>query len=108
LQRRHFDEFNFIAYLKLYLNINIHTKILEIYRVPQSYIATVRVVLRDSSMTARTTITADTVQQAKLTLTRMYGDGNVLNITQIMFKNDAMTEGTKTLSPPTASSQGSR
>ena len=50
-------------------------------------------------MTARTTITADTVQQARLMLTRMYGEGNVLNITQVMTEHEDMTEGTKTLSP---------
>lgn len=74
-------------------------KINEIANIPQTYIATVRVVLRDSSMTARTTITADSVQQAKATLTRIYGDGNVLNINQVMSEDDEVTEGTKTLSP---------
>lgn len=74
-------------------------KINEVTNIPQTYIATVRVVLRDSSMTARTTITADTVQQARTILTRMYGDGNVLNINQVMSEDEDVTEGTKTLSP---------
>lgn len=74
-------------------------KINEVTNIPQTYLATVRVVLRDSSMTARTTITADTLQQAKLLLTRMYGDGNVLNVTQVMAEDEEVTEGTKTLSP---------
>ena len=65
----------------------------------KTYFATVRVALRNSSMSARTTITADTFQQAKLMLIRIYGDGNVLNITQLMAEDGEVTEGTKTLSP---------
>ena len=74
-------------------------KINEVTNIPQTYLATVRVVLRDSSMTARTTITADTVQQAKALLSRTFGDGNVLNINQVMSEDEDVTEGTKTLSP---------
>lgn len=74
-------------------------KINQITNSPQTYIATLRVVLRDSSMTARTTITADTVQQAKLMLTRIYGASNVLNITLAMNEDEEVTEGLKTLSP---------
>lgn len=74
-------------------------KINEVTNIPQTYLATVRVVLRDSSMTARTTITADTLQQAKALLTRTFGDGNVLNINQVMAEDEEVTEGTKTLSP---------
>jgi hypothetical protein len=74
-------------------------KINDVTNFPQTYLATVRVVLRDSSMTARTTITADTVQQAKLMLTRIYGVSNVLNITLTMNEDEEVTEATKTLSP---------
>jgi len=74
-------------------------KINEVTNIPQTYLATVRVVLRNGSTTARTTITADTVIQAKLMLIRMYGEGNVLNIMQVMSEQQDMTEGTKTLSP---------
>ena len=74
-------------------------KINEVTNIPQSYLATVRVVLRDSSMTARTTITADTLQQAKALLTRTFGEGNVLNINQVMAEDEEVTEATKTLSP---------
>ena len=66
----------------------------------KTYLATVRVVLRDGSTTARTTVTADTYQQARMMLTRIYGDGNVLNINQVMAENEEVTESTKTLSPP--------
>ena len=74
-------------------------KINEVTNIPQTYLAIVRVALRDSSVTARTTITADTVQQARAMLTRMYGEGNVLSINQVMSEDQDMTEGTKTLSP---------
>jgi hypothetical protein len=74
-------------------------KINEFTSKLNTYFATVRVVLRDSSMTARTTITADTVHQAKLMLTRIFGDGNVLNITQVMTEHEDVDEATKTLSP---------
>lgn len=74
-------------------------KINEVTQIPQTYLATLRVVLRDSNVTARTTIRADTVQQAKLMFTRIYGEGNVLNVTQVMAEDEEVTEGTKTLSP---------
>lgn len=50
-------------------------------------------------MTARTTVTADTLQQARAMFTRMFGDGNVLNVIQVMAEDEDVTEGTKTLSP---------
>jgi phage shock protein A len=74
-------------------------QITEFTNIPQSYIATVRVVLRDGSTTARTTLTADTYQQARSMLTRIYGDNNVVSIIQVMTEDDGITEGTKTLSP---------
>ncbi len=74
-------------------------KINEVTNIPQTYLATVRIVLRNGSTTARTTITGDTVQQAKLMLTRMYGEGNVFSINQVMNEDEEVTEGTKTLSP---------
>lgn len=74
-------------------------RIYEVTNIPQNYLATVRVVLRGSSMTARTTITADTLQQAKALLTRTYGEGNVLSINHVMAVGEEVTEATKTLSP---------
>lgn len=71
----------------------------EVTSIPKSYLATIRVVLRDGSTTARTTITADTYQHARMILTRMYGDGNVLSINQVIAEYEEVTEGTKTLSP---------
>ena len=74
-------------------------KINEVTNIPQTYLATVRVVLRDGSTTARTTVTADTYQQARMMLTRIFGDGNVLTVTQGMAEGEEVTEATKTLSP---------
>ena len=74
-------------------------KINELSVVSQNFLATVRVVLRDTSMTALTIISADTVQHAKAMLTRMYGDGNVLSINHVMAVGEEVTEATKTLSP---------
>jgi hypothetical protein len=73
-------------------------KINEVTSKLNTYLATVRVVLRDTNMTARIMIAADTPQQARAMLTRTYGDGNVLNINQVMAEDEEMTEATKTLS----------
>ena len=89
----------YVRSLLIFIRINTIMKINDVTNFPQTYLATVRVVLRDSSMTARTTITADTVQQAKLMLTRIYGVSNVLNITLTMNEDEEVTEATKTLSP---------
>lgn len=74
-------------------------KVYEITSIPQIYIATVRLALRDSSLTARITITAETVLKAISILTHIYGDGNVLTINQVMYEDQAVTKATKTLSP---------
>jgi len=71
----------------------------EVVRKSQTYIATIRVVFDDGSTTARTTIRADTIQQTRTILSHIFGEDNVLNITQVMSENEDMTEGTKTLSP---------
>jgi hypothetical protein len=73
--------------------------IYEFTAAPKIYLATVRVVLRDGISTAQTTITALTDQQAKVMLTRIYGDGNVLSINQVMAEDEEVSEATKTLSP---------
>lgn len=64
-----------------------------------TYLATVRVVLRNGSTMAKTHVIADGVTEARLMLTRIYGDGNVLSITQFMSEDQYITEATKTLSP---------
>ncbi len=79
--------------------INICMKVYEITSIPHIYIATVRLALRDLSLTARITITAETVLQAFSILTYIYGDGNVLTINRVMNEDQAVTKATKTLSP---------
>ncbi len=49
-----------------------------------TYIATVRVITVTATTTARTTITADTQQQAWAILSRLYGVGNVISISDVM------------------------
>lgn len=67
-----------------HVSINTCMKINEVSNTPRHYVATVRIVLRDTSMTARTTVTADTYQQARAILLRLYGDGNLLSMNEIM------------------------
>jgi hypothetical protein len=74
-------------------------KINEFTSKLNTYIASVRVVLRDSSITARTTITSDTLQQARAMLTRIYGNDNVFNINLVVAEDEKVTEATKTLTP---------
>jgi hypothetical protein len=56
----------------------------EVTNIPLLFLATVRVVLRGSSMTTRTTISADNSSNAFAMLTRFYGVGNVLSLSQIV------------------------
>jgi len=71
-------------------------RINEIANNLNTYIATVRVVLRDGATTAKTQITADGITQARSMLTRIYGIGNVLSLQ--MVADEDVTEATKTLS----------
>jgi hypothetical protein len=57
-------------------------KVHEIMVSHHQYLASVRVVINGTGSTARTTITADNQQQARLMLTRLYGVGNVLTISE--------------------------
>lgn len=60
----------------------------------QRFTATVRVVNKTSSITAKTLIYAESATHGRAMLERMYGAGNVLSITQAVHE-----EGTKVLSP---------
>jgi len=71
-------------------------KINEVANNLNTYIATVRVILRDSNITAKTQIVADGFSQARSLLTSIYGIGNVLSLQ--MVTDEDVTEGTKTLS----------
>jgi hypothetical protein len=72
-------------------------KINEITTNLTTYIATVRVVLRNGTTMAKTHVIADGITQARMMLTRWYGEGNVFSVQAVM--DEGVTEGTKTLSP---------
>ena len=57
-------------------------KINEVTSSLKTYIATVRVILQDSSTTATTSITAQNTSQAHTMLMRIYGRGNVMSVSQ--------------------------
>lgn len=59
-------------------------KINEVTNPLKTYIATVRVIINGTGSTARTTFTSDNPQQARLMLTRLYGAGNVLTISEVV------------------------
>lgn len=61
-----------------------------------TYVATVRVVLRNGTTMAKTHVIADGINQARMLLMHLYGEGNVFSVQTVMDEN--MTEGTKTLS----------
>ena len=62
------------------------------------FIASIRVITRNTSHTARTTITADTFMSAKAMLARIYGAENILSLTELT-NETVIDEQTKTLSP---------
>ena len=84
--------------------INTSMKIYEVSNQPRHYNATVRVVLRDTNLTARTTVSADTYQQARAILLKLYGDGNVLNISETFSE----ARRTNQINAPASFSQPSR
>jgi hypothetical protein len=59
-------------------------KICEIYSALKTYLATVRVALRNASNTTRTPISAESSTHAYLMLNRRYGVGNVINLSEII------------------------
>jgi len=73
-------------------------KISEIAHPLTTFIATVRVVTRNSSMTVRTIITADTFTAAKSLLAKTYGAENILSLQQLAHES-ALDEQTKPLTP---------
>jgi len=82
-------------------------KINEVANPIKQYLATVRVVINGSGSTARTTITADNQQQARLMLTRLYGTGNVLTISEIVSESPRTYEidAQSTKAPPARQTQ---
>ena len=63
--------------------INKYMKINEVCTPLKTYIATVRVVLKNNSTTSRTTINADSSGHAYLMLSRLYGVGNVISLSEV-------------------------
>lgn len=60
-----------------------------------TYVATVRVVLRNGTTMAKTHVIADGANQARMLLMHLYGEGNVFSVQALM--DESLTEGTKTL-----------
>jgi hypothetical protein len=73
-------------------------KISEISHPLSTFIATVRVVTRNTTVTARTMVIADTFMSAKAMLAKTYGAENILSLTQLT-NETVIDEQTKTLSP---------
>jgi hypothetical protein len=59
-------------------------KINEVCSPLKAYLATVRVVLKNATTTARTTISADSSANAYLMLSRLYGVGNVISLSEVV------------------------
>lgn len=59
-------------------------KINEVCAPLKTYIATVRVVLKNSTAISKTTINADSSTHAYLMLSRLYGVGNVISLSEIV------------------------
>ena len=64
--------------------INTSMKINEVCSPLKRYLATVRVVTNSGSATARTEIKSDSASNAFMMLTRIYGLGNVINLSEIV------------------------
>lgn len=77
--------------------INTCMKISEISHPLQTFIATVRVVLPHTCITARTIALADNFMSAKSILAKTYGANNVMSVSQIT-QECVIDEATKTLS----------
>ena len=64
--------------------LNILMRLHEFSNPLKHYMATVRVVLKNGSTTARTTVAADSTSNAYLLLVRAFGQGNVVNLSEIV------------------------
>jgi hypothetical protein len=62
-------------------------KINEVYSPLKRYLATVRVVTKSGSATARTEIKSDSASTAVITLTLIYSVGNVINLSEIVIES---------------------
>lgn len=64
--------------------INIKMKINEVCSPLKTFLVTVRVALKSSTATSRTTINADSSSHAYLMLSRLYGVGNVISLSEVV------------------------
>jgi hypothetical protein len=78
-------------------------KINEVCSPLKRYLATVRVVTKSGSATARTEIKSDAASNAFMMLTRIYGLGNVINLSEIVCESLRSTQIQREapLTPPT-------
>jgi len=67
-------------------------KINEVCSPLRRYLATVRVVTKSGSATARTEIKSDAASNAFMMLTRIYGLGNVVNLSEIVCESLRSTQ----------------
>jgi hypothetical protein len=67
-------------------------KINEVCSPLKIYLATVRVVLKNATTTARTTIRADNSANAYLMLSRLYGVGNVVSLSEVVVNESSQTD----------------
>lgn len=79
----------------LHAPINKCMKITEVTTNLNTYVATVRLILRNGTRVARTHVIADDINQARMLLMHLYGVGNVFSVQALM--DEDVTEGTKTL-----------
>ena len=78
-------------------------KINEVCSPLRRYLATVRVVTKSGSATARTEIKSDSASNAFMMLARIYGLGNVINLSEIVCESLRSTQIQREapLAPPT-------
>ena len=78
-------------------------KINEVCSPLKRYLATVRVVTKSGSATARTEIKSDSASNAYMMLTRIYGLGNVINLSEIVSESlrSSQIQLEAPLTPPT-------
>ena len=75
-------------------------KITEVTQSLHTYRATVRLHLPDRSLTATTSIGADTLAQARALLLRIYGLGNVVSVSEIVRESAVRTAQERCRSNP--------
>jgi hypothetical protein len=86
-------------------SLNISMRLHEFSNPLKTYLATVRVVLKNGSTTARTTVAADSTSNAYLLLVRAFGQGNVVNLSEIVSESPQTDQIQREAAITTSSSQ---